>query len=315
MKRSNKQLRMQHMRYRSPAGQRRPPQGIRFETDCGERIRILRERKGMTAKELAWQLGISPSTQSRIENGQDTRMPCELLLKYADTFHVSLDYLVGKTDIEGLPATVVTLGLTKKAVRNILHRKTDVEMLNRLLEHGEFCALTRRMFFYLSGQPAAGLKARNESLRIAEEAVLAGIRASCPEEKQKGIRDLEREAESMLIDPDEFNTAILTEHFRRLLTALREDISSGTALSNRFTADDSAAFLHSAFEPFGKNEPVDPRKQFETMLHMLLGDPLFAAMSGETKEEVERVILKAAAELSGEDMQCGNGKETAPAQI
>ena len=315
MKRKHKQYRVPDQRYRPPVRQRKPQQDIRFDFSCGGRIRILRERKGMTAKELAEHLGISPSTQSRIENGQDSRMPCELLLKYADTFHVSLDYLVGKTDIEGLPATVVTLGLTKKAVRNILHRRTDMEMLNRLLEHEEFCALTRRMFFYLSGQVAAGLKARNESLRIAEEAVLAGVRASCPEEKQKGCEGLHREIEAMLIDPDEFNTASLTEHFRRLLTALQEDISSGRALSRRFAADDRVAVIQNAFEPFGKEETVDPKEQFKTLMRMLLSDPLFSAISEETKEEVERVIFKAAAECSGEELQCRNGRETAPAQV
>lgn len=63
----------------------------------GSKIKTLRENKELSQKGLATILGISPSTVGMYE--QDRRAPdTEMLLKLADYFKVSVDYLLGKTD-------------------------------------------------------------------------------------------------------------------------------------------------------------------------------------------------------------------------
>lgn len=59
----------------------------------GENLRTLIEERGMTQKELAFQLNIAPSTLGSYV--QNTREPDFTTLKlFADYFHVSTDYLL-----------------------------------------------------------------------------------------------------------------------------------------------------------------------------------------------------------------------------
>lgn len=61
-----------------------------------DKIRELRKERGMTQKEVAERLGIGGSTMTMYETGR--REPnMETLIKIADFFDVSTDYLLGKT--------------------------------------------------------------------------------------------------------------------------------------------------------------------------------------------------------------------------
>lgn len=62
-----------------------------------QRIRDLREDKDLTQTQVSKQLNISQRAYSHFETG--TRgIPTEILIKLADLFEVSLDYLVGRSD-------------------------------------------------------------------------------------------------------------------------------------------------------------------------------------------------------------------------
>ena len=62
-----------------------------------ERIKTLRESIRLSQKDLAAKLSISQSGVNRYENKQ-SEASYETLLKYADFFDVSLDYIYGRTD-------------------------------------------------------------------------------------------------------------------------------------------------------------------------------------------------------------------------
>lgn len=72
----------------SPIANRQPPQ--RF----GEKLRILRRRRGMTQRELAAVFGYADHSHiALVENGK--RNPtAELILKVADLFHTTTDQLL-----------------------------------------------------------------------------------------------------------------------------------------------------------------------------------------------------------------------------
>ncbi|QNL44261.1 helix-turn-helix transcriptional regulator [Oscillibacter hominis] len=63
------------------------------------RIRDLREDGDYAQKEIAAYLGIDQRTYSNYEIGKRV-MPIEHLDALADFYHTSIDYLVGRTDIE-----------------------------------------------------------------------------------------------------------------------------------------------------------------------------------------------------------------------
>ena len=65
----------------------------------GERLRLLRTRKGLSQLDFAKQIKISKSAVNMYERGE--REPSfEVLETIADYFNVDLDYLLGKTDCE-----------------------------------------------------------------------------------------------------------------------------------------------------------------------------------------------------------------------
>lgn len=63
----------------------------------GERLRTLRNSTMMSQEKFAKAIGSSQSAINRYENDQ-SEPSCEIFLKYADYFNVSMDYLYGRTD-------------------------------------------------------------------------------------------------------------------------------------------------------------------------------------------------------------------------
>lgn len=64
-----------------------------------KRLRNLRENKGMKQEELGDMLGLSASTIGMYEQGR-RQADNETLIKIADFFDVSIDYLLGKTEVK-----------------------------------------------------------------------------------------------------------------------------------------------------------------------------------------------------------------------
>ncbi len=62
-----------------------------------QRLRGLRNQTDLSQIKLADVLGIKQGAVNRYENNQ-SEPSCETLLKYADFFDVSLDYIFGRTD-------------------------------------------------------------------------------------------------------------------------------------------------------------------------------------------------------------------------
>ena len=65
--------------------------------ELGERLRILRESVKLSQVKMADLLGVKQSSINRYEQGQFAPS-LETLVKYADYFDVSMDYLFARTD-------------------------------------------------------------------------------------------------------------------------------------------------------------------------------------------------------------------------
>ena len=61
------------------------------------RLRDMREDADLSQRQLAEKLGIQQTVYSRYERGFQT-IPLHLLLKLADLYDVSLDFLCGRTN-------------------------------------------------------------------------------------------------------------------------------------------------------------------------------------------------------------------------
>lgn len=65
------------------------------------RIRNLREDKDLTQREIAGILGMSQTGYSKYETGEND-IPTAILIKLADYYNVSTDYLLGRTNVKSV---------------------------------------------------------------------------------------------------------------------------------------------------------------------------------------------------------------------
>lgn len=64
-----------------------------------KRIRDLREDADLTQKQIAQYLKMSQTGYSKYETGEND-IPITVLFALADFYHVSVDYLMGRTDVK-----------------------------------------------------------------------------------------------------------------------------------------------------------------------------------------------------------------------
>lgn len=107
-------------------------------------LKKIRKLRNITIKELASALNLAESTISLYENGR--REPdFDTLSKISDFFNVSIDYLLGKEDIDSKPKGIkipvlgtINAGLPIEAVENIIDYE---EISQSMASHGEYFAL------------------------------------------------------------------------------------------------------------------------------------------------------------------------------
>lgn len=73
--------------------------------NLGDQLRQLRNIKKVNQSEVAEFLNIDRSTYGKYETG-DSSPDYDKLIKLADYFGVSIDYLLGRTDIKKAPETI-----------------------------------------------------------------------------------------------------------------------------------------------------------------------------------------------------------------
>lgn len=77
-----------------------------------ERIKGLRKKAGLTQQELGDRFGVAKSTICQYENGNSTPND-DIKIAMANYFNVSMDYLMGKTDVPGFDSRTPPVIATK----------------------------------------------------------------------------------------------------------------------------------------------------------------------------------------------------------
>ena len=97
-----------------------------------ERLKEEREDKGMSQQHLAKMLGIGRSTLAGYEAGNSTP-PLDILIKYADIFDTTLDYLVCRTNNRDAKITEDdTLKISHN--KNVSITKDQFDLIKTILE-------------------------------------------------------------------------------------------------------------------------------------------------------------------------------------
>lgn len=91
--------------------------------EIGKVLTDLRKEKGLSRQELSDKFDISVHTYIKYEN-ESTRPPYEFLVKLADFYNVSTDYLLGRTTVRAM-ATLAEDEPTEEEVRELEERIVD----------------------------------------------------------------------------------------------------------------------------------------------------------------------------------------------
>ena len=108
--------------------------------DFAQRVKQLRKNKHLTGEQLGNILGITKTGISYWENGRSVP-DNEMLLKLADFFDVSIDYLLGKTDIETKIDKSNYYGDYEEVVEYLKDNTEHLDVYKRILNDDHFALL------------------------------------------------------------------------------------------------------------------------------------------------------------------------------
>lgn len=158
-----------------------------------QRLSDLRNGTGKSQKEVADELNIQASVLSRIERGETKAVSHDLVIKFAEYYNVSTDYLLCISDIRiRRNVELKELGLTNKALLQLLQGNVNGDILSRLLEHRYFPQLLDTINSYFTEEHNAGFANRNAVIDMGTASLRELIKENpdCKIETQHGIREI-----------------------------------------------------------------------------------------------------------------------------
>lgn len=158
-----------------------------------QRLSDLRNGTGKSQKEVADELNIQASVLSRIERGETKAVSHDLVIKFAEYYNVSTDYLLCISDIRiSRNVELEELGLTNKVLLQLLQGNVNGDILSRLLEHRYFPQLLDTINSYFTEEHNSGFANRNAVIDMGTASLRELIKENpdCKIETQHGIREI-----------------------------------------------------------------------------------------------------------------------------
>ena len=181
----------------------------------------------MSQAELSRMLGINSATLSRFMSGKTVTITSENLVKIADIFNVSTDYLLGRTDIKDrMNHAASELGLSTEAAKNLYTHRVNPAVVNLLLTNAAFINVLNRLTLYFDEVFAAAYAMHNQQIDKLSSLVMS-LGTPAAEQTAQTV-DLMKEpiyqADETTLQ-NEFLTAI-----RQIKAKVGEDRAAQTAL-------------------------------------------------------------------------------------
>ena len=157
-----------------------------------QRLCDLRNGTGKTQKEVSDELNIQASVLSRIERGETKAVSHDLVIKFAEYYNVSTDYLLCISDVRiKRNVELEELGLTNKALLQLLQGKVNGSLLSKMLEHPYFPVLLDTANAYFTEAHNTGFASRNAIIDIGTANIKDFIKEH-PEHRIEGQHDIRR---------------------------------------------------------------------------------------------------------------------------
>ncbi len=138
-----------------------------------ERIKDLRLDRGLTLEQLAEQIEISKSALGSYESDDFKDISHYALIKLADFYEVSVDYLLERTETKRPPnADLADLRLSDTMIELLKEGKIDTALLCELAEHPDFVKLMADIQIYVEGLAATQIQNLNAWVDVARAEVM-----------------------------------------------------------------------------------------------------------------------------------------------
>jgi transcriptional regulator with XRE-family HTH domain len=234
--------------------------------------------------------GIAASQVSRIENGNIENVSSDILIKLANAFGVSADYLLGLTTVSTRKSYDLSeLGLSEGAVRGLATGAIDVQMLNRLMEHKTFPYLLYLIKSYFDNSITAGVAGRNAVIDMAT-AALGDFAKGNPEHKQEAKADAKLLRSQKLADGEAEMTKI-SSTFTAILKDIKKDLADGGTAGLPATAEFLQAMREQIQTARLEQKPVEMEDVVKAMMGMVGQAVELDEKSAELFEQLARGVL------------------------
>ena len=212
-----------------------------MRTTIGEKIKDLRVERHMTTKQLAQQTGISEAVLNGLENDSGRDVGYSRIIDLAKFFDVPTDFLLGFTESRITKnIELKELGLTDKAIKVLLAKRQDNELVSQLIEHGEFTNLINAIDIYVKQLAAKSINTINNLTAVVQRGVENyAASAGMPEGYGKAMNYINETK----VNEDELLRYRITERFNQILRDVyaanadnaNKSVPSAIAESNEMT--------------------------------------------------------------------------------
>ena len=227
-----------------------------------ERFEELRRKRGLTLEQLAVQTGLSKSALSSYEAEGPKDISHYSVVKLAEFYGVTTDYLLGLSDIENHPnADLSDLHLSDKMIELLKSGRLNNRLLCELAVHKDFQRFMVDIEIYVDRIASTHIRDTNAMIRAQRKVVM----------EREGLDDNElnmRTLELAQVDEDDYFAYTIFEDLRPIIRNIREAHKSDITTADTDTeslAEKAVCQLERALSYGGSTE----EKQVRALLSML----------------------------------------------
>lgn len=225
-----------------------------------ERIKDLRNNCDLTLEQLGAQIGLSKSSLGRYEGDGPKDISLDAVIKLAQFYGVTTDYLLGLAEQKNHPdAEVIDLHLSDEMLDILRSGKINNRLLCEIVTHSKFRRLLVDIEVYVDRIASMQIDNLNAAVAATRAEILA--RAN-PDEKELYLHTLE----AAYVPENDFFTHIVHEDIDAIIADIREAHKKDKTTAESQTI---AAKLKQAIEDAMQFEGTDQEKQMHIYCNLL----------------------------------------------
>ncbi len=225
---------------------------MKIKLTLSEKLRDLREERKMIQSEVETAADIGASNMSRYEKDDEVQIPYQTLMKLANFFGVSMDYLCGLTNHRQYRnVSIDELNLTDEAVAVLKSKKANNRLISELLAHPDFPQLLNALEIYIDRKIQPQMNTMNALYKAAETMITENFETAENDEIMTFLREA-------VVNEDEYLRFRISERFNAIMKSLFE-AHKKDALSDEQT--DILSSIRDDYETYkqNKNNPVQAK--------------------------------------------------------